>query len=88
MKKALSRIDVSMCRKFSGKARGYMVAYMHKKLMVEEASDEKKQEVVSMMSSFEFNENIQKVYRSHRDACTFDAGFIERTIKECIVIDD
>ena len=40
------------------------------------------------MSSFQFNENIQKVYRSHRDAGTFDAGFIDRILKESIVVDE
>ena len=88
VKKALSCVNVGMCRKFSGKARGYMVAYMHKKLVLEEASDEKREEVVSMMSSYAMNEKIHKIYRSHRDANTFDAGFIERTIKECIIFDD
>ena len=76
VKKALSRINMNMCHKFSGKARGHMVAYMHKKLMIEEASDKKTEEVVSMTSLYEMNEYNQKAYRSHRDACTFDVCFI------------
>ena len=88
VKKSLAQININMCRKFSGKARGYMLGYFHQKVMIDEASDQEKEEVVSAMSSFGFNENIQKIYRSHRDAGTFDAGFIDRIIRECMQIDE
>ena len=84
VKNALAQITIEMCRKFSGKARGYMCGYMHQKVQLDETSDEEKERVRNMISCYEYNENIQKQYRSHRDANTFDSTFIERIMRECI----
>jgi hypothetical protein len=72
----LSQVNITMCRRFSGKARGYMLGYRHQALEAEEGREEVK--------SFERNEKIQKIYRSHRDALTFDGDFISKVMRECI----
>jgi len=58
---------------------GYMLGYHHKALETEDGRGEVK--------SFERNEKIQRMYRSHRDALTFDGAFISRVMWECIHID-
>jgi hypothetical protein len=68
-----------MCRQFSAKARGYMLGYHHQALETEDGREEVK--------SFERNEKIHKIYRSHRDALSFDGEFISRVMRECITID-
>ncbi len=75
----LSQINVGMCRRFSAKARGYMLGYHHQALETEDGREEVK--------SFERNEKIHKIYRSHRDALSFDGEFISRVMRECITID-
>jgi hypothetical protein len=67
-----------MCRQFSGKARGCMIGYHHQALETEEGGEEVK--------SFEQNEKIQKIYRSHRDALSFDGAFISLVMRKCIHI--
>ncbi len=62
-----------------GKTRGYMLAYYHQALEAEDGKEEVK--------SFERNEKIQKIYRSHRDALTFSGEFISQVMRECIQID-
>jgi hypothetical protein len=39
------------------------------------------------VKSSERNKKIQKIYRSHRDALTFDGAFISRVMRECIHFD-
>jgi hypothetical protein len=72
-------INIDMCLQFSAKAQGYMLGYHHQVLETEDGREEVK--------SFERNEKIQKIYRSHRDALTFDGAFISRVMQECIHID-
>jgi hypothetical protein len=64
----LSKVNIEMCRRFLGKALGHMLGYHHQALEVEDGREEVK--------SFERNEKIQKIYRSHRDALTFSGEFI------------
>jgi hypothetical protein len=68
-----------MCRRFSGKARGYILGYHHQALGANDGREEVK--------SFEQNENIQKIYRPHRDALTFSGEFISQVMRECINVD-
>jgi hypothetical protein len=75
----LSKVNIKMCRRFLGKARGYMLGYHHQALEVEDGREEVK--------SFERNEKIQKIYRSHRDALTFSGEFISQVMRECINVD-
>jgi hypothetical protein len=72
----LSKVNIEMCRQFSGKAQGYMLGYHHQVLEVEDGREEVK--------SFERNEKNQKIYRSHRDALTFSGEFISQVMRECI----
>ena len=59
---SLTNINVDMCRRFSAKARGYMMGYHHQALETEDGRGEVK--------SFERNEKIQKMYRSPQ-GCTY-----------------
>jgi hypothetical protein len=68
-----------MCRQLSGKAWGYMLGYHHQALEAKDGREEVK--------SFERNEKIQKIYRSHRDALTFSGEFISQMMRECINVD-
>ena len=54
-----------------------MLAYSHKKLQ-----DDDNKETVKFEWNFDQNEQIQKMYRSHRDVNVFDGKFIERVLKE------
>jgi hypothetical protein len=56
-----------------------MLGYRHQALEAEDGREEVK--------SFERNEKIQKIYRSHRDALTFDGDFISQVMRECIIVD-
>jgi hypothetical protein len=56
-----------------------MLGYHHQALETEDGREEVK--------SFERNEKIHKIYRSHRDALSFDGEFISRVMRECITID-
>ncbi len=74
-----SKVNITMCQRVSGKARGSMLGYRHQALEAEDGREEVK--------SFERNEKIQKIYRSHRDALTFDGDFISQVMRECISLD-
>ena len=65
--------------RFWGKAQGCMLGYHHQALEAEDGREEVK--------SFERNEKIQKIYRSPRDALTFDGDFISQVMRECISLD-
>jgi hypothetical protein len=62
-----------------GNAQGYMLGYCHQALEVEDGREEFK--------SFGRNEIILKIYRSHRDALTFDGDFISQVMRACINAD-
>jgi hypothetical protein len=75
----LSKVNIEMCRQFLVKARGYMLGYHHRALEAEDGREEVK--------SFERNEKIQKIYRSHRYALAFSGKFISQVMRECINVD-
>jgi hypothetical protein len=74
-----SKVNIEICRQFLGKARGYMLGYLHQALEAKDGREDAK--------SFERNEKIQKIYRSHRDALTFSGEFISQVMRECIKVD-
>jgi len=79
VKTSLSKVTLDMSRRFSQKARSYMLGYHHQQ-------KEKNCEVrVKVESSFDYNEKIHKLYKSHRDISTTDFAFISAVIKECII---
>ena len=41
--------------------------------------------LVKVESSFDYNEKIVKLYKSHRDVNTTDFKFISEVMKECIM---
>ena len=41
--------------------------------------------IVKTETSYQYNENIHKIYRLHRDANCTDWKFIDEVIKECII---
>ncbi len=55
-----------------------MIGEKHKAVETKEGQEE--------IKSYERNEKIQKIYRYHRDALTFDGEFISRVVQECIHI--
>ena len=71
-----------MSRLYSAKARGYMQTYMHKYMKEKDSANDNVTEW-----SFEKNEKIHKIYRSHRDANTTDGAFIEKVMRECICME-
>ena len=89
---SLKRVNINMCRRFSRKARRYMVGYLHQ--MLENNTLDVDDGVVAASgvffskSSHIKNEVLHKVYASHRDANTTDGAFIERVMRECINVDD
>ena len=80
---SLNSVTIKMARKFSAKARGYMLAYSHKKMQDEGCNDD----TVKYEWNFEHNERIQKMYRLHRDVSVFDGRFIEKVLKESIKVE-
>ena len=67
-----------MVRKFSKRARRYMLTYLHQKVRDGERNSD---EIV-----WDYNEieRIQGIYKSHRDASVFDGRFIQSVINESI----
>ena len=64
---SVDRVSVQMCRRFSAKARGYMLAYHHKALEKSNAKCKGESDAIEVkFSSFEYNEKIHKIYRSHQ----------------------
>ena len=72
-----------MCRRFSHKARRYMLGYYHQMKVTEMGEEDTS---IDVTSSYIKNEVIHKKYRSHRDANTTDGAFIERVMRECLMI--
>ena len=69
-----------MCRRFSRKARGYMLVYNHKAIKDETAGVEKKNVL------YAYNEKIHKMYCGHRDANCINSAFIEKVMLHCTSI--
>ena len=84
MSQSVNSVTIDMCRRFSGKARGYMLTYTHKQITDEELthSDSK------MDWTYETNEKIHKLYRSHRDMNAIDGVYIEKVIRESVGVDN
>ena len=82
VKSSLARINKTMCRNFSSKARSYMLGYIHAMKEDELRNEwvEKEDSIieVKLESSHEKNEKIHKIYRSHRDANCTDWKFNRR----------
>ena len=70
--------DVSLqsARRFSGKARRYMMIYHHLRLSNKQKADD-------AQWSYEKIEKVNEIYRSHRDVNTIDAVFIDKVIRDC-----
>ena len=92
VKSSLASITIEMCRRFSAKARGYMLGYYHqnKEKKVSELNQQNENQegdaiIVKTETSYQYNEKIHKTYRSHRDANCTDWAFISEVIKECII---
>ena len=85
VKESLDKVSIQMCRRFSAKARRYMVGYYHQ--WKEETVSPIAQGPAHIMddkSSLIKNERIQKMYKSHRDTNCTDGAFIESVMSECI----
>ena len=79
VKNSLNQVTISMSRRFSQKARSYMLGYHH------QPKEENSEVRITIESSYEYNEKIHKLYKSHRDCSTTDFSFISSVIKECIL---
>jgi len=77
---SISKISTMMCRRFSRKARGYMLGYRHQQLQREEEGEDTFSDA---KETYEYNEKIHKMYRGHRDANCIDGAFIERVMLQC-----
>ena len=69
-----------MVRRFSAKARRYMLVYLHQKLSSLDGN-------MNIDKKYEMNKKLVKAYKSHRDACCFDGKFINNVIKESIGVE-
>ena len=69
-------ITKDMVRKFSKRARSYMVAYRALE------SDEMKDGDMPANITYKMIEKMQEIVRSHRAALDFDAGYLNRILKE------
>ena len=77
-----------MCRRFSAKANGYMLAYHHKALEKSNEKCKSESDTIRLkFSLFEYNKKIHKNYRSHHDTNSINGAFIEQVVYECITID-
>ena len=66
-----------MVRKFSAKARRYMLIYLHQRM-------KSQQNDVIFERNYDMNERLLKQYKSHRDAASFDGKFITQVWTESI----
>ena len=84
-------MNIQMTQKFSQKARGYVCAHEEIKLMTEEKkkglADNNEIGECEYKLSHEEMEKIRKKYKTHRDANCTDCKFIEKVMRECIVIE-
>ena len=84
MSQSVNSVTIDMCRRFSGKARGYMLTHTHKQI-----ADEELTHTDSKMDwTYETNEKIHKLYRSHRGMNAIDGVYIEKVIRESVGVDD
>ena len=74
---SVKTVTIPMVRKFSRRARRYMLTYSHAQLKHIDKIGEREW-------SFQQNERIFKLYSSHRDANSFDGKFIEDVLKKSI----
>ena len=76
-KECVEKVNIPMSRKFSRKARSYMLVYLHMKM-------KKQNDGNTIDISYEDIEKLQKTYRSHRDANCIDGKFITQVMKQSI----
>jgi hypothetical protein len=77
VKRSLAYVNINMCRKFSRRARRYMLTYHHYTL-----------EGDGHAMGFQNIEKLCKAYKSHRDANIFDGKYILQTLREsCGLVD-
>ena len=75
---SMDKITCDMVRKFSKRARRYMLTYLHQKVSKGDGN--------SGEITWDFNEieRIQGIYKSHRDASVFDGRFIQLVMNKSI----
>jgi len=76
-------LTTEMIRKFSRRARSYMLTYKALDIFVEEGREKWMGDEVdtSLDITYKQIENMQKIIKSHRAALDFDRGFIASTLK-------
>ena len=70
-----------MVNRFSSKARRYMIGYMHKVVTENNGEISSKDD---NEWSYEYNEKVHRVYKSHRDPCIFDFKYVNKVVNKCI----
>ena len=82
---SLSQVSIDNCRRFSSRARKYMLTYSHKYLKGKAVNaGDGEDEANRMEWSLELNEKIRKQYSSHRDVNIIDGKFLQTVILESI----
>ena len=82
---SLSQVSIDSCRRFSSRARKYMLTYSHKYLKGKAVNaGDVEDEAKKMEWSLELNEKIRKQYSSHRDVNIIDGKFLQTVILESI----
>ena len=84
VKQSISMVTPLMVNRFSAKARGYMMGYKHRRVMINECE---KTDENMIIWSHAYNERIHKLYRGHRDANTIEGKYIDKVLKECIKVE-
>ena len=84
VKNSIGHVSPLMVNKFLMKARRYMIGYKHKKLKEDDFNNGENE----IKWSYDYNEKLHKIYKTHRDANAFDSKFIKMVMLECIGVDD
>ena len=79
VQQCIADVSLQSARRFSAKARRYMMVYQHLRIS-------NKQKIDDTEWSFDKIEKMNKVYRSHRDVNIIDGVFINEVIRDCIGI--
>ena len=75
----VSKVNINMVRRFSQKARNYMLTYLHLRAVKNNTRKDALEEW-----NFVKNEKLHKVYSSHRDANCIKGKYIEAVMCESI----
>ena len=78
MKISLQKVSNEICKKFSSKARSYMLTYQH--LVILELENKINHDTCCL----ELNNKLHETYRSHRDTNIIERIFIQKVTENVL----